>query len=94
MNQINLDLNGKPHVLTADDSHALAALVSQPGWEVLLEILAGIEAGTRTMLEDSGTELDMVRALQGRLSVSKDLIQLLCKEVPKAISAMRKDPDA
>ena len=91
MSTLDLDLNGCPARLTVGDAHELDRLTGMPGWSVLMDLLHGIEQGTRDTLEDSATELDMVRALQGRLSVVKDLRGLLVKTVPEWLNAMRKD---
>jgi hypothetical protein len=87
---VQLSLNGEMVDLPPADMWALFALTDHPGWEVLKTLMEGMETGTRRELEAGETPLDSIRYLQGRLSVARDLNDLLQKGVPSWVAAQKK----
>ena len=89
---IRLNINGEVVELSPRDMVDLRQLRDQAGYTTLLRIMESMVAGTRRELEDPTTDLEHVRALQGRLAVARDLRDLLEDGVERWYQAMRKEP--
>lgn len=87
---VRLNVNGELVELAAEKVKWLTDLPNHPGWEVLTDLLAQMEEGTRNALESVDQPLDTIRGLQGRLSVVRDVRRLVERDLP-AYKAMSKE---